>query len=260
MPSHEQIPAPTLPDGTRIYATGDIHGRFDLLLILTAAITQDLQDRPIENPIMVFLGDYVDRGPDSCKVIDYFLANQQKASKQVCLKGNHEATFLEVLDNPEDLAYWGTLGGFPTLRSYGIPAKDLLGTHSAAHMRKLLKTHVPETHLQFLRHLPLHFRCGDYLFVHAGIRPGKPVNKQTPEDAMWIRAPFLNHKGDFGVYVVHGHTPVEKIERHRNRLAVDTEAHASDRLTCAVLEGRTMNYIEATPTGAQAFELFPDNL
>ncbi|SDR32657.1 metallophosphoesterase family protein [Pseudovibrio sp. Tun.PSC04-5.I4] len=254
-----QPPNPSLPKGTRIYAVGDIHGRFDLLTSMGNAIERDLKKRPVHKPMVVYLGDYIDRGPDSQKVIEFLINHHKRTPKQLCLKGNHEAALLEFLEDPSKLYYWEGLGGIETLLSYGLSHHDLMGSAEAECVQTTFKENLPITHLNFLKSLSVLHKCGDYLFVHAGLRPEVPIEEQSHDDNLWIRSEFLNYQGDFGAFVVHGHTPVERIDHRTNRLAVDTEAYASDRLTCAVLEGETMKYIEATPDSWELFDLIPNS-
>lgn len=248
---------PTLPEGTRIYATGDIHGRYDLLVVMGKAIESDLKRRPVADPVSIFLGDYIDRGPDSQKVIEFFLNHHQRTPRQICLKGNHEAYLLDFLENPAVLYHWEDLGGLETLSSYGLSEHDLFSPDGAASVQTLFKDTLPKSHANFFKSLQLLHQCGDYLFVHAGIRPEVPLDEQSEEELMWIRGPFLNYEEDFGVFVVHGHTPVEHIDRRTNRLDVDTAAYASGRLTCAVLEGNDMKFITATTDDWDLFDIIP---
>ncbi|WP_244273361.1 metallophosphoesterase family protein [Pseudovibrio sp. POLY-S9] len=248
---------PTLPEGTRVYATGDIHGRLDLLEVMGKAIESDLKNRPITDPVSIFLGDYIDRGPDSQGVIDFLVDHHHRTPRQVCLKGNHEASLLEFLQDAGTLYHWEDLGGTETLLSYGLSIHDLMGSAGAESVQTIFKENLSKLHETFFESLPLHYQCGDYLFVHAGIRPDVPLEDQRAEELMWIRGPFLDFQEDFGVFVVHGHTPVEHIDRRSNRLDVDTEAYASGRLTCAVLEGTDMKFITATTDGWDLFDFIP---
>ncbi len=252
-----QRPRPTLPEGTRIYAIGDIHGRHDLLEIMGKAIEADLKKRPVSEPVTVFLGDYIDRGPDSQQVIDFLVDQHHRTPKQICLKGNHEAALLEFLKDAETLYHWEDLGGTETLLSYGLSMHDLMGSAGAQSVQTIFRENLSKLHETFFKTLPLYHACGDYLFVHAGIRPEIPLEEQSEEELIWIRGPFLNYKEEFGVFVVHGHTPTEYIDRHSNRLGVDTEAYASGRLTCAVLEGEDMKYISATTDDWDLIDFIP---
>jgi serine/threonine protein phosphatase 1 len=223
-------------DETCIYAVGDIHGHADLLHELCARIDADIRKFRPARPIQVFLGDYIDRGPDSRDVIA-MLDQRRRTHSLVCLLGNHEACLLEFLVNPDMLAQWRQFGGLQTLMSYGLtPSLN----PDAAERRALAQTLVrqmPPAHLAFLRSLPITYSCGRYFFVHAGVRPGVALKQQRKEDLLWIRDDFLVSEDDFGKVVVHGHTPVHEAELLRNRINVDTGAYATGRLTCVKLEG-----------------------
>lgn len=234
---------PRLPPGTRVYAVGDIHGRADLLSKLFDRIDEDLKSSPVANAIQVFLGDYIDRGPDSRAVID-MLIERQGRNGVVLLKGNHEDYFLQFLTAPAMLSGWTKIGGLSTVLSYGITGKR--GRNDPRTQQDLaaaLQQAVPESHKLFLRNLKLSFTCGDFFFVHAGVRPGVQLQKQSPNDLLWIREDFLLHEQHFGKIVVHGHTPVDEPEIHPNRINIDTGAFATGRLTCLVLENDQMRFL-----------------
>lgn len=227
------IPA-SAPAQTRIYAIGDIHGRADLLAETTARIDDDLRRRPIPHAVEIYLGDYIDRGPDSKGVIDQ-LAVRLVRNNAVCLRGNHEIFLEEFLRDPAAIHHWVELGALPTLASYGV---SLHAGATAFDLQQALVRVFPRTHDLFLQCLRDSFRCGDFLFVHAGIRPGIPFSKQDPEDLRWIRDEFLNSTLDHGMMVVHGHTPVMHPEIRANRINIDTGAWRSGVLTCIAIEGR----------------------
>lgn len=234
--------APTVPEGVRIYAIGDIHGRADLLEQTFVRIDADLLRHPIANPIQVFLGDYIDRGPKSSDVLTQ-LINRGKAHRTVCLKGNHELYLLEFLRNPAILRAWGQYGGLTTLLSYGLrpslnPDEEEEGELSAGLQRAL-----PKSHHQFLSSLPLSYTCGDFFFVHAGIRPGASLSRQRDDDLLWIRDEFLSHEELFEKIIVHGHTPVMEPDVRSNRIDIDTGAYATGRLTCLRLERDQIDFI-----------------
>jgi serine/threonine protein phosphatase 1 len=227
---------PWLPDGLRVYAVGDVHGRRDLLERTLRAIDADVRrDRP-QDSVEIFLGDLIDRGPDSRGVIDVLSRSPPAAAHRVCLCGNHEERFLAFLDNPAEIQGWREFGGFDTLYSYGV-APPLGGSlDEAADTRLALLDALPEGHRRFLQLLPDQVEYGSYLFVHAGIDPARPLDAQRPVDLRWIREPFLSSRKDFGRIVVHGHTPVEEPEVLANRINIDTGAYVTGRLTCLVLE------------------------
>lgn len=229
------IPAST-PAQTRVYAVGDIHGRADLLAEITARIDDDRRRRPIPHAVEVYLGDYIDRGPDSRSVIDQ-LAVRLVRNAAVCLRGNHETFLAEFLRDPATIHHWIELGALPTLASYGVP---LRAGDTALDLQQALIRAFPRTHDLFLQCLHDSFRCGDFLFVHAGIRPGIPLPQQDPQDLCWIRDEFLDSTADHGVMVVHGHTPVLHPQIHANRINIDTGAWLSGVLTCIAIEGRNV--------------------
>jgi diadenosine tetraphosphatase ApaH/serine/threonine PP2A family protein phosphatase len=226
---------PRVPAGFRVYAVGDIHGRADLLEVLLGRIDADLMKNPIPRSIQVFLGDYIDRGPESRQVLDQLVA-RKTAHQTVFLRGNHEALLTEFILNPTILKDWQRLGGLETLMSYGIV--PLLNPSPAGRIElaAALDQALTETHRQFLSDLELSFTFGDYFFVHAGVRPGIPLAKQREEDLLWIRQDFLHYENDFSKIIIHGHTPVPQPEMRANRINIDTGAYATGQLTCLVLE------------------------
>jgi len=230
-----------VPDDIRIYAVGDVHGRADLLRRLLSRIDRDLAARPISRPIEVFLGDYIDRGPASRQVIEC-LIERGLSRETVCLKGNHEAFLSECLHDPEVLQVWQKFGGIQTLLSYGIVPKPDFDPTEQTRVAHALAEALPQSHHRFLAALQSRFLCGDYLFVHAGIRPGVSLEEQKDEDLLWIRDEFLSSEDDFGKIVVHGHTPVDRPDVHPNRINIDTGAYATGRLTCLVIEQDTIAF------------------
>ncbi len=233
---------PALPDGVRIYAVGDIHGRLDLLKVIHQAIDDDQELHGAAHCIEVYLGDYVDRGPDSCGVIDALMARRQDHDV-VCLSGNHESVFVDSLSSPDIFARWLKMGGFETVLSYvrdadggGSLARPVPSRDERALWHLWREVARPE-HADFLRGLDTRYSCGGYVFVHAGLRPGIPLEAQRREDMMWIRHEFLNYQRPFDAFVVHGHTPVARPDIQSNRINIDTGAYATGHLTCLVLEG-----------------------
>jgi serine/threonine protein phosphatase 1 len=223
--------AKTPPD-CRIYAIGDIHGRADLLIRLLAAIGADASARPrVATQMLVFLGDYIDRGFQSRNVIELLLHGVSEDFTPVYLKGNHEALLLDYLDDPGAAELWVSNGGLATLESYG------LDWDSAEFTREKLQERMPRRHREFLERLELSATFGDYFFCHAGVMPGVPVDAQLESSLLWIRSIFLDYDGDFGKVVVHGHTPRSEAEDRRNRIGIDTRAWRSDKLTAVGLEG-----------------------
>ncbi|EJW12938.1 putative serine/threonine protein phosphatase [Rhodovulum sp. PH10] len=231
-----------MPEGCRVYAVGDVHGRADLLEALFARIDADTAARKAVRPVEIYLGDYIDRGPRSRDVVDLMIA-RRAARETVQLRGNHETYIVRFLDDPGLLRTWRRFGGLETLLSYGLrpslnPDDDELAALSAA-----LKEVLPAEHLAFFRALPTKFSLGDFFFVHAGVKPGVPLAAQDDQDLIWIRDPFLMHDGLYEKTVVHGHTPVPEPEVKRNRIDIDTGAFATGRLTCLVIEGQTLAWL-----------------
>jgi calcineurin-like phosphoesterase family protein len=228
-----------LPRGVRVYAIGDIHGRVDLLEILLSKIEVHRKLDPSARSIIVFLGDYIDRGPASREVLDR-LSLLERNQEVVFLKGNHETFVPRFLNDPAVLDEWRLCGGLETLVSYGLMPSINPGAPEQIELAEELAQSIPEPHLRFLESLDLSFGCGDFLFVHAGIRPGIPIRKQKEEDLLWIREEFLSCEQPFESVVVHGHTPVRSPDIRSNRINIDTGAFATGRLTCIAIEGVTM--------------------
>jgi serine/threonine protein phosphatase 1 len=225
---------PALPPGTRIYAVGDIHGRADLLHDVIQRIEDDVVRRPIAHVVEVYIGDYIDRGPQSKNVIET-LAWRVAQRRAVCLRGNHEALLEAFLADPAGLHPWLYVGARSTLVSYGLSDADL--NASEFHIHRRLHENFPEAHYLFLGCLQNSFACGDFLFVHAGLRPGIPLAQQSSQDLFWIRDEFLDFRQSHGPLVVHGHTPVPHPELLPNRINIDTGAWMSGVLTCVAIEG-----------------------
>jgi serine/threonine protein phosphatase 1 len=233
---------PRIPSDQRVYAIGDVHGRADLLANLFARIDADLQGRPIQHSMHVLLGDYIDRGPDSRRVLD-LLIGRRKSHNVIPLKGNHEQCALNVLRDPSFLVQWKSIGGLNTILSYGVIPKWSDDFESMSAVALAFTSNLPEPHRRFLQGLPLSFTCGDFFFVHAGARPGIRLQEQSEHDLLWIREDFLLHEEDFGKVVVHGHTPHLEPEIRPNRINIDTGAYATGRLTCLVLEKDEMRLL-----------------
>jgi serine/threonine protein phosphatase 1 len=236
MPDLIQAPA-TLPPGRRIYAIGDIHGCLDRLATVHERIAEDLTERPIDEPVLVHLGDYIDRGPESAQVIEWLQGELPvPVPRVVNLMGNHEHMALAAIAaaDKEAPGLWMTNGGADSLLSWGInrtvPQPDWAAR-------------IPPEHLIFMRDLVTCFACGPYFFVHAGIRPGVALDRQTKQDMLWIREPFLSSRRDHGVVVVHGHTPRQEPTVRPNRIGIDTGAVMGGPLTCVVLEADRLGFI-----------------
>ena len=234
------IPAPaTLPPGQRVYAVGDVHGCLDRLEAVHDQIAEDIAARPADVVAVVHLGDYVDRGPESAGVVARLADGTLPAGVTVVnLMGNHEHMMLAALVSGETDAteLWLANGGADSLLSWGVP-------HSA--QPREWPSYLPVPHLLFLRDLAVRHEVGGYLFVHAGIRPGIPLDRQSKHDQMWIREPFLSFKDPFGPVVVHGHTPRQEPVVRANRIGIDTGAVMGGVLTCVVLEEDRLGFITA---------------
>ena len=237
--SRRIVKQPRLPEGIRIYAFGDIHGRADLLKKMFTVIDADLERNPVSRPIEVFLGDYVDRGPNSAQTLDLLL-ERSLYRETVFIKGNHESFLLEVLRDPTKLEDWRNFGGLQTLMSYGIqPSLNPDATEQADLISELIEV-MPGDHLRFLQELKPSFLCGDFFFVHAGVRPGIPLKEQQEADLLWIRNEFLDSEENFGKFIVHGHTPVREPDIRPNRINIDTGAYATGNLTLLTIQGSSM--------------------
>ena len=234
-PRREGGESPRVPDGVRIYAIGDVHGRADLLDQVLSSIDRDLSARPTPRAVHVFVGDYIDRGPDSRGVLDR-LVERAKSHELICLKGNHESFLIEFLKNPVILDAWRQFGGLETLISYGLAPSVRPDTATQMQLAADLERAMPSAHRRFLQDLKLSFTCGDFFFAHAGVRPGTPLAQQREDDVLWIREKFLSCKQEFGKIVIHGHTPVLEPDIRPNRINIDTGAFATGRLTCLILE------------------------
>lgn len=224
-----------VPDGVRVYAIGDVHGCLDQLNRLLALIREDLAGSSIEAQL-ILLGDLIDRGPHSAGVIDRLIAGGLPTVTFDCIMGNHEEVMLDCLAGRSVISdNWLRYGGVQTLESYGFGASEIFSP--AFDLSTALKGAIPSRHVQFLQSMKAYVRIGDYLFVHAGIRPGVPLERQSSRDLRWIRQGFLDDRTNHGMMVVHGHTIVEQVDFRPNRIAVDTGCYVSGQLSALVLEG-----------------------
>ena len=225
-----------LPEGMRIYAVGDIHGRRDCLDVLLNRIDRDDAARGPALTQIVFLGDLNDRGPDSRSVIERLIV-LHKLRESVFLMGNHEEILIRAWEGEvEATRLFHRVGGRETLRSYGVTAEDY-DAATIGDLTQMVRDFVPESHIDFLRGFQDYHVAGDYLFVHAGVKPGLPIESQSPSDMRWIRQPFLDDDRNHGHMVVHGHSVTEAPDERDNRIGIDTGAFASGILTALGVEG-----------------------
>ena len=239
--------APSVPCGTIVWAIGDIHGRLDLLKPLVDAILQDSAETLAERKVVVFLGDYIDRGPDSRGVLR-LLAGLGHADgiEWRFLKGNHEEAMLRFLTEPKFGPTWCDYGGDAALASYGLKPPTM--THNANAWVQLaadLDHKVDIGERQFLENLELSLMVGDYFFAHAGARPGRPLEAQVPEDLLWIRRSFLDSSHRFSKVVVHGHTPEASVFSDHRRIGIDTKAYESGILSALRLQASSREILQS---------------
>lgn len=227
---------PRVAEGARVYAVGDIHGQADLLDALILKMEEDQAAHPGRTHQEVFLGDYVDRGPATAAVVDTLL-ERQRSRGAVCLSGNHEDMMLSAYRAFDAFLHWSAVGGLQAALSYLPPPMPALDAMEMRDLWQSWRRAMPEAHLAFLKGLGTFHVSGDYVFVHAGLRPGVPLEEQKRHDCLWIRGTFLDHETAFSHMVVHGHTPVPVPEMRANRIGIDTGAVFTGHLTCLVLDG-----------------------
>ena len=235
---------PRAPEGSRIYAVGDIHGRADLLATLLNRIRGDADSAAGLRKVLVYVGDYIDRGADSFAVVETVIGETPKEFEAVHLKGNHEDFLMHFIKDGSLGDSWMMNGGIATLLSYGVDFRGhpFLPQTLAAARRDFLGL-LPRDHMNFYQGLKTSHFEGDYLFVHAGLKPGVPIDDQDEFDLMWIREEFLDSGIDFGPMIVHGHTIGPQPEVHGNRIGIDTGAYHTGRLTCLVLENDSRRFL-----------------
>lgn len=233
-----------VPDA-RAYAIGDIHGRLDLLQDLLGQIEADRRATPCARDYTIFLGDLIDRGPDSAGVIDFLLEQRDRLPNPIFIMGNHEEMLLRIVDGDAgQFRDWLQYGGYECAQSYGVEVGRLSALEPEAGA-DLLRRAIPPAHLSFLGDCADSFQFGDYVFVHAGIRPGVAMNDQSTQDLRWIRQGFLDSAVDHGVIVVHGHTISDGPDEQSNRIGIDTGGYASGVLTALCVEGTERRYLTA---------------
>lgn len=227
---------PSGPRGHRAYVIGDVHGRLDLLEALLARVEGDVNARPKRKTSIVFLGDLIDRGPASAGVLELLRTFQPEFAKTIFLMGNHEEVLLRIAAGESSLIpSWLRFGGKETLASYGVDPSSLANLPEAKAVAKVNEA-IPKGHLNFLSTFADTVSFGDYLFVHAGIRPGVELAAQSKTDLRWIRDPFLQDRSERDFVVVHGHTIRQEIEVTPNRIGIDTGAFYTGVLTALAIE------------------------
>lgn len=234
---------PRYPKGKRMYCIGDIHGRADLLRQLHHLIEGDASAYQGELQVL-YLGDYIDRGKDSCRVIDILLEQPLQGFESIYLLGNHEQALLDFLHDPNAMAIWLEFGGLATLQSYGINAGLITSKADLENIRNELDKKLPASHRNFYENCILTYKEGSYYFVHAGIRPGVALDKQRFEDQLWIREQFTSSQDNHGAIIVHGHSITTDAELLPNRIGIDTGAFATGILTALVLEGSQQRLLQ----------------
>jgi serine/threonine protein phosphatase 1 len=243
-------PYPSGPEGQIAYVVGDVHGRLDLLEELLERIDRDIEAHPEAKVSLVFLGDLIDRGPNSCDVVERLRTYRHSRARTVFLLGNHEEVLLRIVGGESQLIpSWLRFGGDKTFESYGGNPQDLVLRDAGTAIASVRRA-IPQSHVEFLRSFADTCRFGDYLLVHAGIRPGIDLDQQRQSDLRWIREPFLLDDRDHGFVVVHGHTISRKIDEQANRIGIDTGAFATGILTALAIEGENRRFIDTREPAA----------
>lgn len=222
----------------RAYVIGDVHGRLDLLELLLAKIHAELERDGTRKALLVFVGDLIDRGPASAQVVERLRTYRRDGVRTMFLLGNHEEVLLRILSGESELIdKWRTFGGGECLRSYSVEPQRFAG-RSEVEALEIVRQAIPDEHRHFLADFVDTCRFGDYLFVHAGIRPGVEIERQRQSDLRWIREPFLLDDSDHGVVVVHGHTISAEVQVRKNRIGIDTGAYRTGVLTALAIDGQ----------------------
>lgn len=249
----QAAPTSCIPDGWRIYAIGDVHGCLDQLNRLLDAIKLDI-NRRASKAHLIFLGDLIDRGPDSAGVMRHLLSGSLPGDGQTFLAGNHEEVLLDCYDGKlERCGPWLQFGGLQTLESYGLSRAEIF--ERAGQLPDMLREVIPAEHVSFIRSFRDYLEIGDYLFVHAGIRPNVALDQQSARDLRWIRSDFLNSAVDHNRLVVHGHSIVPEIDVHHNRICVDTGCYRTGRLSALVLEGTSKGRLESDVANCEVCDI-----
>jgi serine/threonine protein phosphatase 1 len=234
---------PFVPDGQRLYCIGDIHGRLDLLEELHDMIRADAEAFAASKTV-IYLGDFIDRGAQSKQVLDLLVEQPLEGFRAVHLLGNHEQTMLDFLESPRDAAAWLKFGGNVTLLSYGVGVGKIINTMDIELLCEELEEKLPQSHRDFLESCKLTYSEGNYLFVHAGIRPGVALEDQLPADLLWIREEFIYSRKRHDHIVVHGHSISAEVEWRSNRIGIDTAAYESGMLTALVLQEKDQRLLQ----------------
>ncbi|MEN5299899.1 metallophosphoesterase [Brucella sp. TWI559] len=233
------------PEGVRLYAIGDIHGRLDLLQDMHGLIRADLDHRPTHDWRIVHLGDYIDRGPDSKGVLDFLIHASTHDPRILSLIGNHDDGFLHYLATGDTNGIFALHGGSDTARSYGVDV-DYTDSASAAAGYKQLRDKVPQAHIDYIRSMPSSVSFGDFFFCHAGVNPAVSLDAQDRDDLMWIRTVFLKWTDPLEKVIIHGHTPQNAIDVQPNRVNLDTYAWKNGKLSAIVIDGVEKRFLETT--------------
>ncbi|ASK87438.1 metallophosphoesterase family protein [Sphingorhabdus sp. SMR4y] len=234
----------TIPDGRRVYAIGDVHGRNDLLLQLLDQIIKDDSERDNAESEIIFLGDLVDRGPDSAGVLDTAMRIKEELGNVRFLMGNHEEVYLSAVTGEEKaVRFFNRIGGRETILSYDISMKEYIELDMAQLAARIPEL-FPRHHIDFIAGFEDQVIIGDYAFVHAGIRPGLPISEQRQKDLRWIREDFLSAQEDHEKVIVYGHTISDEVVEAGNRIGIDTGAYYSGKLTALALQGSERWYLD----------------
>ena len=242
---------PSGPRDRRAYVIGDIHGRLDLLDLLLASIHSEIDQQHPQKVLLVFLGDLIDRGPRSAEVVERLRTYSHPRVQPVFILGNHEEVLLRILNGEAALIEkWRWFGGSECLRSYGIDPGALKTLPQQEALNEIRRA-IPREHIAFISSFSDTCRFGDYLFVHAGIRPDVALHEQRQSDLRWIREPFLFDETDHGFMVVHGHSISKRVQQRPNRIGIDTGAYKTDVLTAIAIEGDRRWFLDTSATALE---------